>query len=278
MATSKSSLVRRTLVQIDRAFWCLHEYPRHLAVLALPTLVASALLTLLITTVARTWILPAFCQFILFGMVYPWIAVLIFTFAPLPGAVFAWHGMTGNVLSPGRCFAWCFRRRGRLAKALLLLGSCYFMSFVLLGVPLLFYWPRTCMVPLVALFEDEKQLLRRSRRLLREDTAVLLLGVLVFCFLAVLGGLLFSPRLLLGIKSLQTTWTRAARDYVWIVEVAGGGMLLSVMALTWCISLTLLYRDIRWMREGEALREKLQRLGSKYLGKSETASVGNLSP
>ena len=51
------------------------------------------------------------------------------------------------------------------------LGLLWLGSLLLLGLPLLWFWPRTCLTPLVALFEDERRIFRRSRRMLREDSA-----------------------------------------------------------------------------------------------------------
>jgi hypothetical protein len=276
MATQRPSLVRRTLVQIDLAFWCLHEDPLRVISLGLPTLLASGLLAVVITIVARTWVLPDFWNFVLYGVVYPWFAALIVTLAPLPAAVFAWHRAADQILTPGQCFQWCARRSSRLARAGFALAGVYLLGFVLFGLPLLIYWPRTCLAPMVALFEEEQRIFRRSRRLLRQETAVYVLSTLYFCFLIVLGVLLFLPRILLAAKLFETSWSRVAQDYLWVFEVLIGGVLLSAMTLSWCISLTLLYREIRQVREGEELREKLRRLHQQFLRNKAIPSVENV--
>jgi hypothetical protein len=276
MATPKPTLVGRTLVQIDLAFWCLHEHPLHLAGLGLPILLASGLLTVAVTAVARTWTLSPILNYALYVIVFPWFAALIVTFAPLPGAVFAWHRASGQVLTPGQCFLWCVRRGPRLARVAFVLGFGYLLGLALFGLPLLIIWPRTCLAPHVALFENERRIFRRGRKLLREDTAIIALAALYLCLSVVLSGLLFLPRFLLESKFLETSWARTVKEFWWAVELVGGGILLSAMALCWCISLTLLYREIRRVREGEELRERLQIIRERLLGKKDLYPLGDV--
>ncbi len=125
-------------------------------------------------------------------------ALFIFTAFPLPCAVFAWKAAQGETATAGECFAWCWRRAGRLLWVLIRLGLLWLVSLLFFGLPLLWVWPRTCLTPLVALFEDERRIFRRSRRMLREDLAVPLMGFLYLGMGIVLGGLVVLPRLLFG--------------------------------------------------------------------------------
>jgi hypothetical protein len=281
MAKKQTALVRRALVQMDLAFWCLHEHPLQLAVLGLPTLLSSGLLAVLITTVARTWSLPGGINFFLYGVLYPWLALLIVTFAPLPGAVFVWHRAAGDEVTVGQCFRRMAGRLPRLLASGVPLAMLFWGSMLLLGLPLLFFWPRTCLVPYVALFEKDLAVFRRSRRLLRQEFAIIVLAFLNVCLLAVLAGFLFLPRILLetnafGMKLFEVQWTRLLREYLWIGELLGCGILLCAMALCWCISLTLLYREIRRVREGEELRDKIDQIRGKYGEPEGSVSSGKI--
>jgi hypothetical protein len=42
-------------------------------------------------------------------------------------------------------------------------------------------------------------------------------------------------------------------------------VLISAVAVGWCISMTLLYREVRIVREGEFLRDKVDELRREYL-------------
>ena len=42
-------------------------------------------------------------------------------------------------------------------------------------------------------------------------------------------------------------------------------LLLSAIAISWCVSLTLFYHDLRQYREGEAVRSKVEHLFEKYV-------------
>ena len=111
------------------------------------------------------------------------------------------------------------------------------------GLPLLWVWPRTCLTPLVARFEDERRIFRRSRRILREDFAVPLLGFLYLAMGIVLGGLVVLPRLIFGTKMLGTElldvrWRAVVVDHLWIFETMSVAILLTAIAISWWISLT----------------------------------------
>ena len=148
------------------------------------------------------------------------------------------------------------------------LGLLWLVSLLFLGLPLLWVWPRTCLTPLVALFEDERRIFRRSRRILRDDFGVTLMGFLYLGMGIVLGGLVVLPRLLLGTPMLgahllDARWRPAVVDHLWIFETMSVAILLTAIAMNWWISLTLVYHDIRWIREGEDLKRRIALLRAK---------------
>src|SRR5262249_2715719 len=145
------------------------------------------------------------------------------------------------------------------------LGALWLGSLVLLGLPLLWLWPRTCLTPLVALFEDDRRIFRRSRRILREDIGVTLIGSLYPGMGIVLAGLVFFPRLVLGTEILgahllDARWRSLIVENLWIFETTSIAILLTAIAMTWWISLTLVYHDVRWVREGEDLKRRIAQL------------------
>jgi hypothetical protein len=270
MTRERNSLVARTLVQIDRAFWCIHEHPDTLALLGLPTLVAMGVAALLLVGLWRTWELPGWADFLLGAVVLPWAALVIFTVLPLPCAVFAWRRAAGEVSTAQECLAWCGRRVGRLLSVLVPLGLLWLVSLLLLGIPLFYVWPRTCAAPLVALFEDQPRIFRRSRRLLREDVAVYVIVGLYLAVGLVLGGVVATPRLVLGTSMLgahvlDAQWRESLLAYLWVFETVSAAVILTALAMSWWIALTLLYHDIRWGREGEDLRQKVLQLRGRIL-------------
>ena len=159
--------------------------------------------------------------------------------------------------------------RRSASRVLVRLGLLWLGSLLLLGLPLLWVWPRTCLAPLVALFEDEPRIFRRSRRILREDLGVPLMGFLYLGMGIVLGGLVVLPRLLAGNTHAgrRTCSTRAGVrlivDHLWIFETMSVAILLTAIAMSWWISLTLVYHDIRWIREGEDLKRRIALLRVK---------------
>jgi hypothetical protein len=257
MARSKRSFVDRTFRQMDLAFWCMHEHLPQLAVLALPTVAATAVLAGIIAVVIRTWQLPIVFNVILYSTVYPIAALTIVTLGPLPCAVFAWHRAAGRVVTPRECFRFCGRRWGRLTLLGTRLLLCYTFWFLLFGIPMLIFWPRTCLAPLVALFENERRIFVRCRRLLKEENTIYVLAALYTLLSISLGVLITIPRLLLMAQVAQAPWTRLVRNYLWAFEFLSGTILVAGMAVSWCLSLTFLYCDIRRIREGEEFRERL---------------------
>ena len=268
MARSQSSLIRRSFSQVDLAFWCIHEHPGQLVVLAMPLLIGVALIASSIALVFRTWDLPVIYTTLLYGLVYPTLSLWILTFAPLPCAVFAWHRSTGQLLDKRECFRFLNRRWRRLFHVAARLALFYPLWFLFAGLPMLWFWPCTCLAPMVALFEDDRRIFKRSRRLLKEDAAVYLLAVVHLCMLLALVALVFLPRGLAATKLFETPLTRALADYLWAFEVLSLMLVACGMSVSWCLSLTLLYANIRQWREGELIRERLQQLREKFAGTS----------
>jgi hypothetical protein len=268
MARPKRSLFQRILVQTDCAFWCIHDHVDVIAFLALPTVAALVASALVFVRIWRTWDLPGPVVFFIALWPVSLLLLFVFTALPLPCAVFAWKIASGEPATAGECFAFCGRRLGRLMGVFVCLGLMWVGSLLLLGIPLLYVWPRTCLAPLVALFEDDRRIFRRSRRILREDYAVPLLGFLYLGMGLVLAGLVVLPRLLLGTPMLgahllDASWRPAIVDQLWIFETTSVAILLTAIAVTWSISLTLVYHDIRWVREGEDLKRRIALLRAK---------------
>jgi len=262
MARKGTSLIRRALVQSDRAFWCIHEHLDSLVLLAMPMVGCVLLAALASVLILRTWEFPNWVNVLLGGIVLPLLSLLIFTVFPLPCAVFAWRLACGESATVRGCFAACAQRSGRLFSVVLRLILLWLFSLALFGLPLLWIWPRTCLTPLVALFEDQPRIFYRSRRILREDLAVYLLGSLYLAMAIVLAGVVYLPRFLLAFGALgahfvASNWSTVILQYLWIFEVLSTTLLLSALAVSWWISLTLLYHEIRWVREGEDLRRRI---------------------
>lgn len=262
MSRPKTSMPRRLLIQSDRAFWCIHDNLDVLGWTALPTLAALLASGLLMVTIWRTWEVPAGMNVLLGCLAIPFAALMIFTALPLPCAVFAWKAADGEGASARDCFAFCWRRAGRLSVVLLKLLLLYLGSLLLMGIPLLVVWPRTCLVPLIALFEDDRRPFRRARKILREDASVSLMALLYLGMAAVLGGFVALPRLVVGTPILgshlaDSQWRRLILDHLWVFETVSIAALLTAVAVTWWISLTLVYHDIRRVREGEDLKSRI---------------------
>ncbi len=262
MARAKTSLFRRILVQADCSFWCIHDHLDVLGYLALPTLGALVATTLALVAVWRTWEFPAGVNFLIAAVVCPFLALFIFTVFPLPCAVFAWKAACGEEATARDCFAYCLSRSGRLLGVVIRLCLIWFGSLLLFGLPLLHAWPRTCLTPLVALFENDRRIFRRSRRILGEDLGVSLIGFLYLGMAIVLAGFVFLPRILLatpmlGAHLLDERWRPMVVEYLWIFETTSVAILLTAVAMSWWISLTLVYHDVRWVREGEDLKRRI---------------------
>ena len=173
MARPKTSLLRRILVQTDCAFWCIHDHLDVLAYLGLPTLAALRHER----TRARRDLahlgLPRPGRFLDRGCA-----------RPVPGALASSPRCRCPARSsPGRRLV---ERRPRSESASPGAGAAragfwgFWSAWACSG------WfrscfsasrssgsgRRTCLTPLVALFEDERRIFRRSRRILREDFGV----------------------------------------------------------------------------------------------------------
>ncbi|WP_165075812.1 hypothetical protein [Paludisphaera rhizosphaerae] len=262
MAAPKTSMWRRVFVQIDCAFWCIHDHLDVLGWLALPTLATLITSGVLIVQIWRNWDIPVGLNVLLGWLVIPFLALMVFTVLPLPCAVFAWKLADGETASVGECFAWCGRKFWRLAIVLFKLSFFFLGSLLLMGLPLLAIWPRSCLAPLVVLFEKDRRVFRRTQKLIREDMSVTLMGMLYLCMGLVLGGFVALPRLLvatpaLGSHLLDSEWRRVIGEYLWIFETFTIAALLTAVAVAWWISLTLVYHDIRAVREGEDLRRRI---------------------
>lgn len=262
MARRKISPLRRILIQTDRAFWCVHDHLNVLSILSLPTFAAILLGSLAIIGVPAIFDLPAEAKVFIVAFVSPLFALFVFTLFPLPCAVFAWKAASGESASVGECFAYCLGRSGRLFGVFFRLGFIWLGSLLLLGLPLLWLWPRTCLAPLVALFEDEPRIFRRSRKILREDFSVEWMGFLFLGMGIVLGGLVLLPRLVFGSQALgahliETSRSAQILEYLWIFEAISVAILVAAIATSWNISLALVYHDIRMIREGEDLKRRI---------------------
>ena len=268
MARPKTSLLRRILVQTDCAFWCIHDHLDVLAYLGLPTLAALLTGALVLVGIWRTWDFPAVVHVLIAGVLVPFLLLFIFTALPLPCAVFAWKTAGGEAATAPSASPGAGAAPAGCWESLIRLGLLWLGSLLLLGLPLLWVWPRTCLTPLVALFEDERRIFRRSRRILREDLGVPLMGFLYLGMGIVLGGLVVLPRLLVGTPMLgahlvDARWRPAIVDQLWIFETMSVAILLTAIAVSWWISLTLVYHDIRWIREGEDLKRRIALLRVK---------------
>lgn len=280
MARRKTSPLRRVLIQTDRAFWCVHDHLNVLSILSIPTFAAILLGLPALIGVSATWELPAEAKLFMGVVVLPFWAIFVFTTFPLPCAVFAWKAARGESATVGECFAFCLRRSNRLLWVLFRLSFLWLGSLLLLGLPLLWLWPRTCLAPLVALFEDEPRIFRRSRKMLREDFSVEWIGFLFLGMGLVLGGLLLLPRLVLGTPMLgahliETSRSAQILEYLWIFEAISVAVLVVAIATSWCISLTLVYHDIRMLREGEDLKRRIAAARETIMVASEYANASS---
>jgi hypothetical protein len=262
MARPKRSLLRRILVQTDCAFWCIHDHVEAIAYLSLPTLAALVTGALALVGIWRTWDISAPVIYFIAAAPIAFVLLFIFTALPLPCAVFAWKAADGEAATARACYAWCWQKRGRLLGVFVRLGLLWLGSLLCSGLPLVWVWPRTCLAPLVALFEDERRVFRRSRRVLREEAGLSLMGFLYLGMGLVLGGLIVLPRLVLGTPMLgahllEASWRPMIVENLWIFETTSVAILLTAIAVNWWISLTLVYHDIRWIREGEDLKRRI---------------------
>jgi hypothetical protein len=260
---------------MDLAFWYLHAHFPQLAVLAAPTLLAICAIGIVVVEIAQSFELPGILIYVLSAIVLPTIVLWVGIFLPLPTAVFAWRRADGSLPETSECFRFCLKRSGRLAPVAVRLYFLYLVSFIFFGLPLLYFGPRTCATPAIALFEDDRRIFRRSRRLLKEDVAIPLLASLYCAMLLALGLLLFLPRMVLSSQGrfVESAVSRWLINNLWIFELFGSAVLVTAIAVGWCISMTLLYREVRIVREGEPLREKIGQLRRELLQVDSAASA-----
>jgi hypothetical protein len=268
--TFSNNLATRGLRQMDRAFWCLHDHVSTFAILGLPTLAVSVIFAGVIAFALHTWNFDGFTAYVLWSFVVPVSALTILTFLPLPCAVFAWFQARNETKTAGECFHWCRNRAGRLFSVFAWLVFSYSWWFVLLGIPMLVLWPRTCQAPMVAMFEDKRGIFRRSRQLMREDSAIHVLAGLFFLVTLVLGSLIPLPRLILFSKLFEGEWTRTIEEMLWAFELVAAVILLCIVAISWSVSLTLFYHNLRQYREGEVIQSKVSLLQEKYMKNEAT--------
>jgi len=259
------NLVIRALRQTDRAFWCLHDHLLSFALLGLPTLFTVTFLTAGIAFALRTWQFEVPVLILFWAIIAPTLVLTTLTFSPLPCAVYTWFQLKNEPKSVQECFTWCFSRTGRLLGLLLWMVFSYLWWFLLFWIPLLAFWPRTCQAPMVALFENQPQILRRSRQLVREDNAIYVLAGLFFLLMLVLGSLIPLPRLILFSKMFESEWSRFAEEFLWAFELVCGIVLICLVAVSWCVSLTFFYHNLRQFREGERIRAQIDDLYQEYL-------------
>jgi len=260
LKSASRNVVARGLRQVDRAFWCLHDHLPEFAVLGLPTFAVSLVLAAGMAMALRTWHFDPLISYLLWAIVIPVVTLTIVTFFPLPCAVFAWFQANGEPKAPADCFRWWRNRVGRLVAVQSWLTFSYVWWFVLFGLPMLFLWPRTCLAPMVALFEDRPKIFRRAQQLMREDSAIHVLAGLFFLFAVVLGALIPLPRLLLFSKLLAAEWTRSVEESLWALELSCGVILACGLAVSWSVALALFYYDLRQHREGERIARKIAAL------------------
>ena len=209
MARPKTSILRRTLLQTDCGFWCIHDHLDVLAFWACQRWRWCSSSALGLVGVWRAFELPWWVS-VLGARSSFRLGLCISTALPLPCAVFAWKTADGEAATAGECFAFCRRRGGRLFWILFRMRSC--------GSGRCCFWacrscgscPRRAWRSLVGLFEDTRKVFRRSGRILREDSGVGLMGFLYLAMGLVMGGLVVLPRLLLGTSILGANcWTSA---------------------------------------------------------------------
>jgi hypothetical protein len=268
MSSRDSSQTRRALVQMDLAFWYLHAHFAQLAALAAPTLLAVCAIAAVVVALTQTFVLPGFLIYVLYVVIVPTLVMWVGVFVPLPSAVFAWRRASGSLPDTRECFRFCLSRWRRLAPVATRLFFVYLLWFIFGGLPLLYFGPRTCAAPAIALFENDRRIFPRARRLLKEDIAIRLLAVLYFGMLLALGFLLFLPRIFLSSQGrlVESATSRWLVENLWIAELLGCAILVTGFAVGWCISMTLLYREIRIVREGDPMREKLEQMRREFLG------------
>ncbi len=265
---AKKMAFRRILAQTDLAFWCIHDHVGVLSVLGLPTLAAFVASALGAVSFFRNTVPPEDGFLVFLGTILAsvWL-LLVFIACPLPCAVFAWKLASEEQPTAGECYAFCVRRSGRLIWAFVRLVLAWLAASLFWPV-MLWLLPRTCFVPMVALFENERKVFRRAARVLREDNAVVTVGLIYTGMALVLAGVVFLPRVLFSTRAfgsnlLESSTQAAIVEWLWVVEGTTLAVLLTAIAMCWSLSLTFVYHDIRSTREGEQLKKRIEALGER---------------
>jgi hypothetical protein len=249
---------------MDRSFWSLHDDPTTYAILGLPTFVVFSTLGLSLVYTVRTFEPDPGLQFLIWGIIVPWFAFVVTTFCPLPCSIYVWSQAHEENKPAGECFSELLGRLGRLIPVAAWLLVSFTWWALLFWLPSLILWPRTCMAPVVALFEDQRHVFRRTRGLMHEDHAIYVLAGLYLLLTLVLGTMIFVPRTIFFVDIIKTPWLATLEDSIWAFELIAGTILLTGVAMSWCVSLTLFYHDLRYHREGESLRNKIDSLYDKH--------------
>jgi len=260
---------------MDRAFWCLHDYPVQMALLAVPALVGFSGAAACVIVLYHTWVLTGLLVYLVYFVLVPALALLLFALLPLPCGAFVWRLAQGENPSVGQCFADVLKRVPRLMLVSIRLAFQYLFSFALFGLPLIALWPRASMMPIVALFDEDRRIGRRVRRLLKAGWDIHSLAIAHVGVFVGLMATVFLPRLLLATEALATPTTEWLHRYLWAFELACAVFLLVALAVNWCLSLTLIYHQIRYVREGVWLRERISALRGSLSGNAAVRQPGS---
>jgi hypothetical protein len=260
LSAKRRSAFRQAGLQVDRALFCLQDHPGTGLLLGLPTLVLLVALFLPAFLLLRHWEFDTFGGYLVYSVALPTLAFMILSLGPLPVAVFA-HGLaSGRKLSAAECCRRCLRRPGRLARLAAGLFGRYLLWNLFFALPALVYWPRTCLATHVVLFEEHKRIFWRSGKLLKvEAREISLLLYLYLGIAAILAELLALPRLLTHTRVLDAEVLHRLRDKLPLFELTAGCVVLVLLAVCWMLSVTFLYLEIRTEREGEELRDAIER-------------------
>ncbi len=274
MARRSPSIIGRSFTQMDRAFWCLHEYPAQIAVLAVPALLGFSVAAACAIALYRTWSLTGLLMYLVYAVAMPAVVLLLVAFLPLPCGAFVWRLAQRESPNVGDCFADVLKRVPRLLPVGLRLAVVYLFSFALAALPLLALWPRASLMPIVALFDDDRRIARRVRQLLKADWTVHTLAIAHIGVFVGLMATVFLPRILFNMEALATPTTDRLGRYLWAFELACAVLLAVALAVNWCLSLTLIYHEIRYVREGRWLRERIRTVHEAVAGHSALGPVG----
>lgn len=265
MVAERRSAFQQAGIQIDRALWCLQDHPGSSLALGLPTLAALAAVFVPALLTFRVFEFPWYLWYLIYMVGLPTAAAMILTFCPLPAAVFV-HGLaTGRRLTPAACLRTCLGRPVRLCQLAAGFVVRYVFYAALFGLPALVLWPRDCLATHVALFEDERRVFWRSRKLLKEEAReVHHLLALYTGIVIVFGVLVYTPRMIVSTRHLGLSGLPFLRENLAMFEAVGICLVLVAMATSWTVSLTFLYLEARAGREGAGLRYLLDRVKARY--------------